>query len=737
MNPRARPWLRTDPSEASTVWHSFASVLDTSSTSTSVAGAGVYVGDGLVLTCAHVVNDALGDEPFTPEPPRDALVSVAFPGLGEPRDSLTARVSAWIPAQHPAPEARPALPGDRVWTGDLALLRLQSAPPPLLRPVRWMPMAERQSVRAWHGNGEQFTFANGAVKLYDGPVSYIDGPLEGAAVGPGYSGGPLWCAEQDAVVGLVLGIIEPPPGGFASSHVVRRFLAVPWQSVRSFLPEIAPRSHPGRSPHRPRSAGYSPALHAFNRLVADVFRDPGRRAEQAPRLADELELDVDTDVLVGVDELAEILATVPRALAVLCEGLAVDRPDSASRLMSAGLAAGASGLLSVSERRWLLDVLPESAAARLEEAARSAMPHATLTSHLPPEYRNAPEEERLRQLVDVLEEFRSDGAAVVEGTPRVPAVLRAVEYLAALCGEPAAGGMREWSDAVAVRLGVARSALGERREDARVWALRESATAEPQPRLTVALEPVTATGYRCVIWYTSGRRDETAWQVLADDDTRTPEEITRLLHAILIRQGAVALPGKVPVVEFLLDSNDLDEPVDTWDNNAADGEDPVVLGAAYTVILRCPRLREDIGQRRSWQSRWENLDSGGLLHLTEEYTTSLQVYGALQADLNASRVILACAPRHRAALRAACMKYGIPVVLWDRGAIAAGRGDPLVALMLGGSARGLPHRVRTHRARALAQPRRDAPQPALVWDDATALPPTSRWSDPIEQEQIR
>jgi hypothetical protein len=76
-------------------------------------------------------------------------------------------------------------------------------------------------------------------------------------------------------------------------------------------------------------------------------------------------------------------------------------------------------------------------------------------------------------------------------------------------------------------------------------------------------------------------------------------------------------------------------------------------------------------------------------------------------------------------------------VLWDRGTTVAGRDDPLVALMLNGSARGLPHRVRTHRARALAEPWRDAAQPALVWDDATSLFPMSRWSDPIGQEQIR
>jgi hypothetical protein len=75
---------------------------------------------------------------------------------------------------------------------------------------------------------------------------------------------------------------------------------------------------------------------------------------------------------------------------------------------------------------------------------------------------------------------------------------------------------------------------------------------------------------------------------------------------------------------------------------------------------------------------------------------------------------------------------GVPVVVWDR---QAAPGDQLTALLLNGAVRSLPHRVRQHRARALAE--RDGagvPAPALVWDDASRPPPRALWIDPTVEE---
>src|SRR5207302_1953226 len=82
-----------------------------------VAGAGFVVAPGVVATCAHVVSAALDTNPTDERPPPDP-VNVDFPlrrdSDGSPHTSA-ARVSRWAPIRADG-------------TGDVALLRLESAP---------------------------------------------------------------------------------------------------------------------------------------------------------------------------------------------------------------------------------------------------------------------------------------------------------------------------------------------------------------------------------------------------------------------------------------------------------------------------------------------------------------------------------------------------------------------------------------------------------------------------------
>lgn len=740
MRSRARRtrWLRADQDGSGAqppVRSSLASVIGLSSA--AVVGGGAYMGDALVLTCAHVVNDSLGRDPFEQRSPDDTPVRVAFPGAAEPHRTYSAEVVSWIPARHPSSETRPARRGDRTWAGDLALLRLVDTPPPDVRAICWSAMAEGQTVRAWFGGGQQFTYADGSVRLCDTAVAYVDSALIGAAIGPGYSGGPLWCEEEEAAVGIVLGVIEPAPGGFTAGQVVRRTITVPWQAIDKELKRAYFRRYTEDTPPRPSTPAVHPAArHAIATLVAEALVDPGVRATHAARLAEELGLDVAPDATAGVDEIVDVLVSRPRAIAALCESMRQSAPEIALQLLHNGRMALIPGMLSPREHEWLMELLPPQAAARLAEAAKAALPDSTLFEDLT-DTQEYPQDERLLQLVEKLEEFWGDSAPVPDNTPRVPALLRAVEYLAAVCEEPTARGLRGWSESVARRMGVAQAALRERRDDAESWAQGERCATHRQPRLTIQLTRVTPRTFRCAAWYTSGREDETDRRVLGDDEARTAAAITRLLHDILRREGAVATSTKIPVIEFLLEADDLDEPVDAWYNEPADGEVPVVLGAEYTVHLRCPHVRRDADQQRSWRSRWQHLERGKLVRLDQQHTTALQVYGLLKADLDASRVILACDLQHRSRLRAVCLLLGVPVVLWDRAKPSASRNDQVTALMLNGPIRGLPLRVRQHRARVLAETSPDALAPALVWDDATQLPPTFRWCDPTGQEPIR
>src|SRR5713101_6353262 len=79
-----------------------------------VVGAGFLVGERQVLTCAHVVSQALGQAHQPLDPPQE-VIALDFPLL-PPRTLLTARVVLWSP---PLSDGR----------GDIAGLELQGEPP--------------------------------------------------------------------------------------------------------------------------------------------------------------------------------------------------------------------------------------------------------------------------------------------------------------------------------------------------------------------------------------------------------------------------------------------------------------------------------------------------------------------------------------------------------------------------------------------------------------------------------
>ncbi|MER6921746.1 hypothetical protein ABT314_22560, partial [Streptomyces spiralis] len=96
---RRTRWLRGDREESGAqppVRSSLASVMGLASA--AVVGGGVYMGDALVLTCAHVVNDSLGRDSFEQRSPDGTVVRVAFPGAAEPHRAYAAEVVSWIPA---------------------------------------------------------------------------------------------------------------------------------------------------------------------------------------------------------------------------------------------------------------------------------------------------------------------------------------------------------------------------------------------------------------------------------------------------------------------------------------------------------------------------------------------------------------------------------------------------------------------------------------------------------------
>ncbi|WUH33118.1 serine protease [Streptomyces sp. NBC_00445] len=187
-----------------------------------MAGAGAFLSPRRVLTCAHVVNEALGRDPYDAERPAGESLDIELHS-GDSALRIGASPSVWIP-----PTRRNG------GTGDLAVLDLDEPAPDRLPPVQWSRMAMGQTVRAWHGSGQRRSFADTRVADCEDLVGYLDAPLEGAAIGPGYSGGPLWSREAGAAVGLVVAHVVPE-GPFSGQHTVRRSRALPWQAMHDAL----------------------------------------------------------------------------------------------------------------------------------------------------------------------------------------------------------------------------------------------------------------------------------------------------------------------------------------------------------------------------------------------------------------------------------------------------------------------------------------------------------------------
>ncbi|MFC8424133.1 trypsin-like peptidase domain-containing protein [Streptomyces sp. NPDC057236] len=162
------------------------------------AGTGFLVGDGLVLTCAHVVCDALG-EPRDTEVRPEARVTVDLPlltGPGTPGDGVEAEVTHWVPIRE-----------DR--SGDVAVLRLLG-PVPGAR-----PLPTSLSRRLWEHGSRIVGFTDSS----DRPV-WQRGSLLGPAgkgwvqlsradgqtvrVTGGFSGSPVWDNALGAVVGMIV-----------------------------------------------------------------------------------------------------------------------------------------------------------------------------------------------------------------------------------------------------------------------------------------------------------------------------------------------------------------------------------------------------------------------------------------------------------------------------------------------------------------------------------------------------
>jgi hypothetical protein len=163
-------------------------------------GLAFVVAERHLLTCAHVVNVALGRAPTEPAPPGAAPVWLEFP-FGDDDSAQPVRravVSAWLPGY---------VAFER---GDVAGLTISEPLPAGVGPMALADGYDRtdRTVQMWGpvpdrtGGGHVSGRVQGLVSTGRSQINQDTGsPLR---VGPGFSGGPVWHPDTGAVVGMVV-----------------------------------------------------------------------------------------------------------------------------------------------------------------------------------------------------------------------------------------------------------------------------------------------------------------------------------------------------------------------------------------------------------------------------------------------------------------------------------------------------------------------------------------------------
>lgn len=153
-------------------------------------GAGLLADPTHVVTCAHVVNTALGRDVRAVDRP-EATIAVAFPYAG--RAGRQGRVVVWRPV--------------RAAGGDVAVLELVEPAPPEAAPVRLVAAATLvdHAFVVWGfpqgGAGEML--AEGVLSRRRGDDLVQMQAGDGQPVRAGYSGAPVWDEVLRGVVGIV------------------------------------------------------------------------------------------------------------------------------------------------------------------------------------------------------------------------------------------------------------------------------------------------------------------------------------------------------------------------------------------------------------------------------------------------------------------------------------------------------------------------------------------------------
>ena len=208
------------------------------------AGVGFLVGDHAVVTCAHVVNAALGRDPRQQDRPEpDARVDLEFALLGDAEGAprRRARVTAWLPPPRTGlaggDVAGLVLVGEGAPAGSAAVRLAEAEPADGWVEVFGYPPRPARPAGAWTRCRLLGRVGGGLLQLDQDSASAL-------RVQPGYSGSPLWDPARRAALGMLA--VASPDGGVGDAYAIPAdLLAAAWPEV---LTPVPPCPYPGLAP---------------------------------------------------------------------------------------------------------------------------------------------------------------------------------------------------------------------------------------------------------------------------------------------------------------------------------------------------------------------------------------------------------------------------------------------------------------------------------------------------------
>lgn len=166
-------------------------------TNDEIVGVGLLVGQRQILTCAHVIRDALNLQ-TTPDSCPDQEIKVDFP-FPAPKRFIWSQVVIWHPRQDDG-------------SGDIAGLEMQGFPPPISQPITLINKEQVSDLsghkcRAYgfpqHYDTGVWSFNNIVLdERSGGTIQLTNEQSTGHRIRQGFSGGAIWDEQLNGVIGI-------------------------------------------------------------------------------------------------------------------------------------------------------------------------------------------------------------------------------------------------------------------------------------------------------------------------------------------------------------------------------------------------------------------------------------------------------------------------------------------------------------------------------------------------------